>query len=80
MSYRTELQRANDAGWHEACAEERGDCPRCLDADTWEDEECCQECRDELASWAAEDARADRYTRGAEGGWSDLGPFPNYRD
>jgi len=25
MSYRTELQRANDAGWHEACAEERGE-------------------------------------------------------
>ena len=77
MNFRTTCQQHNDAGFAEATYDEREDtCPRCADADEYEQEECCDDCQDDLASLDWEDAQTARAEGGYgySGGWSGHEP------
>ena len=70
MNFRTTCQEHNDAGFAEATYDECEDtCPRCADADEYEEEECCDDCQGDLASLDWEDAQTAR----AEGGYGYSG-------
>lgn len=70
MNFRTTCEEHNDAGYAEATYDECEDtCPRCADADEYEEEECCDDCQGDLASLDWEDAQTAR----AEGGYGYSG-------
>ena len=74
MNFRTTCQEHNDAGFAEATYDECEDtCPRCADADEYEEEECCDDCQEDMEADRAQFDWEDAQTARAEGGYGYSG-------
>ena len=86
MTYRTTCEEHNAAGFAEATHDEcEVTCPRCQEflelgacVDEYEEEECCDDCQEELQENSAQFAWEEAQTARAEGGYGYSGGWSGH--